>query len=136
MHDSRIIADVGGMTKVTGRRMATPFAPPRPGRTPMMVPRMMPTVAIIRLYGESAIWKPIRRLAKASTVAVPFPFLLEAERLPPPTFGHGDQKPFIEDHIAAQGDTQTDRQHQEPGVFADPAHVKADVQGGCQVQAD
>ena len=55
------------MTKVTGSRIATPLAPPRPGRTPMIVPNMMPRVAIIRLYGERAIWNPISRLVKAST---------------------------------------------------------------------
>jgi hypothetical protein len=49
MHDSRIMPDVCGMTKVTGSRMATPLAPPRPGNTPMIVPRIIPAVAIIRL---------------------------------------------------------------------------------------
>ena len=38
-----MIAEVGGMLKVSGSRMATPLAPPRPGSTPMITPRMMPT---------------------------------------------------------------------------------------------
>src|SRR3546814_10091882 len=31
--DSMIIADVGVIVKVRGNRIATPFAPPKPGRT-------------------------------------------------------------------------------------------------------
>jgi len=43
------MAEVGGMVKVTGSRIATPLAPPRPGRTPMMVPKMIPITATPRL---------------------------------------------------------------------------------------
>src|SRR3990172_6081606 len=46
---SRMMADVGGMVKVSGSRMATPLAPPRPGSTPITVPSAMPTTATIRL---------------------------------------------------------------------------------------
>ena len=35
-----MIAVVGGMAKVSGSRIATPLAPPRPGRTPMITPRI------------------------------------------------------------------------------------------------
>jgi len=38
-----IIADVGDMVNVSGNKMATPFAPPRPGKTPISTPKMMPT---------------------------------------------------------------------------------------------
>ena len=38
-----MIAEVGDMLKVSGSRIATPLAPPRPGSTPMMTPSMMPT---------------------------------------------------------------------------------------------
>ena len=37
-----MIAEVGGMLKVSGSRMATPLAPPSPGSTPMITPSMMP----------------------------------------------------------------------------------------------
>ena len=37
------IAEVGDIVKVSGSRMATPLAPPRPGSTPISTPRMMPT---------------------------------------------------------------------------------------------
>src|SRR6187551_2510224 len=43
MHDSITIADVGDIVKVSGSRMATPLAPPRPGRTPISTPSVMPT---------------------------------------------------------------------------------------------
>ena len=36
MHDSMMIAEVGGIVNVSGSRIATPLAPPRPGSTPMM----------------------------------------------------------------------------------------------------
>ena len=37
-----MIAEVGGMLKVSGSRIATPLAPPRPGSTPMITPSTMP----------------------------------------------------------------------------------------------
>ena len=43
MHDSITIAEVGDIEKVSGSRIATPLAPPRPGSTPISTPRMMPT---------------------------------------------------------------------------------------------
>ena len=43
MHDSMMIAEVGVIEKVSGNRMATPFAPPNPGSTPISTPRVMPT---------------------------------------------------------------------------------------------
>ncbi len=44
-----MMAEVGGIEKVSGRRMATPLAPPSPGSTPMIVPSAMPTTARNRL---------------------------------------------------------------------------------------
>ena len=38
-----MIAEVGDIEKVSGSRIATPLAPPRPGSTPMMTPSTMPT---------------------------------------------------------------------------------------------
>src|SRR5438067_892771 len=59
-----MIAEVGGIRNVSGSRMATPFAPPRPGSTPMIVPSVMPTTAIRRLKGVIATWKPVRMFSK------------------------------------------------------------------------
>ena len=43
---------------VSGSRIATPFAPPRPGSTPMMTPRMMPTIISPMFFRLSATAKP------------------------------------------------------------------------------
>ena len=58
-----LLAEVGGIVKVSGSRMATPLAPPSPGSTPMIVPRVMPTTATNRLNGVTATWKPRRMLS-------------------------------------------------------------------------
>jgi hypothetical protein len=49
------MAVVGCMVKVSGRRRATPLAPPSPGSTPMIVPSTMPITATSRLTGVIAI---------------------------------------------------------------------------------
>ena len=53
-----MMAEVGGMVNVSGSRIATPFAPPSPGSTPMITPSMMPTSISTRLNGVSATEKP------------------------------------------------------------------------------
>src|SRR3990172_4913301 len=70
MHDSMMIAEVGGIVKVRGSRIATPLAPPRPGRTPMMTPSRMPTIIKATLYQESATLKPPIRELISSTMAL------------------------------------------------------------------
>ena len=63
-----MMAEVGGMENVSGSRMATPLAPPSPGRTPISVPSAMPMTARKRLWGWSAIPKPRRRFSKPHDV--------------------------------------------------------------------
>ena len=53
-----MMAEVGGMVNVNGSRIATPFAPPRPGSTPMMMPSTMPTIISNRLNGDRTTAKP------------------------------------------------------------------------------
>ena len=48
-----MIADVGDMLNVSGRRIATPLAPPSPGSTPMITPSTMPTTITMMLKGCS-----------------------------------------------------------------------------------
>ncbi len=72
MHESRMIAEVVppgccAIEKVRGSRMATPFAPPRPGSTPMMIPRMTPTNISSRLSGDSATPNPCISAFTSST---------------------------------------------------------------------
>src|SRR5512145_1986582 len=53
-----MMAEVGFMLKVSGSRMATPLAPPRPGSTPMSTPRMMPTTMSKKFMGVITVAKP------------------------------------------------------------------------------
>ena len=53
-----MIAEVGDMLKVSGSRIATPLAPPRPGSTPMRTPSTMPTTITMMLNGCSTTAKP------------------------------------------------------------------------------
>ena len=53
-----MIAEVGDMLNVSGSRIATPLAPPRPGSTPMMTPSTMPTTISTMLNGCSTTAKP------------------------------------------------------------------------------
>src|SRR3954464_12809308 len=58
MHDSMMIAEVGDIENVSGSRMATPLAPPRPGSTPISTPRTMPTSMSTRFIGVRMTLKP------------------------------------------------------------------------------
>ena len=53
-----MIAEVGDIENVSGSRIATPLAPPRPGNTPMTTPSMMPTNMTNRLKGCRTTAKP------------------------------------------------------------------------------
>lgn len=63
MHDSKMIADVVppsdcAIENVSGRSIATPFAPPKPGRTPMITPRITPANISRIFFKVRAIAKP------------------------------------------------------------------------------
>ena len=53
-----MIAEVGDIVNVSGSRMATPLAPPRPGSTPISTPRMMPTNMRTMFIGVRMTLKP------------------------------------------------------------------------------
>src|SRR5512138_1952037 len=67
MQESMMIAEVGGMLNVSGNRIATPFAPPRPGSTPISTPSRIPTSMKPRFFNVRATAKPCRRLPMSST---------------------------------------------------------------------
>src|SRR3990170_1616940 len=98
MHVSRMMAEVGGIVNVRGRRIATPLAPPRPGSTPMIVPSAMPATATKMLNGVMAIWKPKNRFSSPMR-SVPQPRLERPLR-------HGDQEPALEDHESDERDAE------------------------------
>ena len=53
-----LLGFLSGLFGVGGSSIATPFAPPRPGNTPMMTPRMTPANISTRFFRDSAIAKP------------------------------------------------------------------------------
>src|SRR3954464_12084022 len=75
MPASMIIAPAGSMWNVSGSSMAMVAGGPRPGSTPMTVPRNTPTKHHIRLPGCSATSNPCSSPCMTSIASVP-----EAER--------------------------------------------------------
>src|SRR5258706_193429 len=80
------------MVNVSGRRIATPLAPPRPGSTPMITPRMMPASISARLNHDSATANPpISNWS--SCIAAP---LVEPEERFERALGQRDAEPDLE----------------------------------------
>ena len=67
-----MIADVGGIVNVSGSRIATPLAPPRPGSTPISTPSRMPISMNSRFFHDRATAKPCIRLPMSSTERFPY----------------------------------------------------------------
>ena len=78
MHESMMMAEVGGMVKVSGNKIAMPFAPPKPGNTPMMTPSVTPTNINIKLMGVIATEKPWNS-ALISSKLLPIPVAEESQ---------------------------------------------------------
>ena len=53
-----MMAEVGVIVKVSGSKIATPLAPPRPGSTPMSTPSTMPTTMSSMFMGVSTTANP------------------------------------------------------------------------------
>src|SRR6266481_3053617 len=66
MPAKRMNAAVGSTLKVIGKSSAMVSAGPRPGRTPIAVPSVVPTRHHRRFIGVSATAKPLRSCEKAS----------------------------------------------------------------------
>ena len=62
-----MIADVGGIVNVSGSRIAMPFAPPRPGSTPISTPSVMPISMKRKFLSVNATAKPCIRLPKSAS---------------------------------------------------------------------
>src|SRR5262249_44983470 len=126
----RMIADVGGIVKVNGSKIATPFAPPSPGSTPMMVPSTIPITAMTKLKGVTAIWNPRDRFSSPPMRAsVPEPSLERA-------LWQGDQKPDLEDEERRQRDRERNQYRRDPSVPADHPHVSSHVHRATDIQAE
>jgi hypothetical protein len=81
MHDSITMAEVGDIVKVSGSRIATPLAPPRPGSTPISTPRMMPTNISPMFIGVSTTPKPC--ISALSSSMNPAPNSVDGSRAGP-----------------------------------------------------
>src|SRR5258705_8897898 len=131
MHESRMIAEVVppgccAIEKVRGSRMATPFAPPRPGSTPMMIPRITPTNISRRLSGDRATPNPCIS-ALISSTQPPFTGAstselvrrngsIESQRSLERPFGKRHREPCFEDKKEGDAHADRDRHDLDPGV--------------------
>src|SRR5262249_12348861 len=97
MHESMMIAEVGDMVKVSGSRIATPFAPPSPGKTPMMTPSVMPISISTMLYGVSTTAKPLNSALSSSTSPSRKPGS-ETEQVLQRPLGQRDLEPDLEEN--------------------------------------
>src|SRR6266849_1797522 len=151
-----MIAEVGGIVNVRGRRMATPLAPPSPGSTPMIVPSVMPMTATNRLNGVMAMWKPRAMFSNPTGQSTSGGANAAPPRHPPPvsagadfftglsvpqpglerSLGHRHEEPGLEDEERRDGDEDGEADHHEPGVAADPSHVKRHVECCGHVETD
>src|SRR3989442_10263127 len=151
MHESRMIAEVVppgccAIENVRGSRMATPFAPPRPGNTPMMIPRITPTNISSRLSGDSATPNPCSSALTSST-RPPFPGAGPRRANPPAQrsiesqcslerpFGKGHREPYFEDQEKCDADTYRDGRDLGPRVLTQEPHEVRDVQGRREIEA-
>src|SRR5688572_30000650 len=132
MHDSRMMADVAppgdcAMPKVRGSRMATPLAPPRPGSTPMITPRITPVNISAVFFHVSTTPKPCIR-SWISSIA-----LAQPQQVLQRPLGQRHLEPLLEDHVEHRRGADADHGHFPPRVLAQPAHEKGDEHGGGDV---
>src|SRR5215831_15823379 len=131
MHDSITIAAVGSIVKVSGRRIATPFGPPRPGRTPTKTPRMSPTIISASVFQVSNTAKPWRSSVRASIVVS----ALEAERGLERPLGHDHVERDLEREEHREREQECGQQRLPPGDAADEAHESRDQQEARDVES-
>src|SRR4051812_3644996 len=136
MQESRMIAEVCppgccAMENVSGSRIATPFAPPRPGRTPMITPRMIPANISIRLNHDRATAKPPIRDSISCIAASG-----EAEGRLERALGQWNLEPDLEHQEERHHDADRDRRDLEPCVLAEDAHERGDEERGGHVDAE
>src|ERR1700693_178230 len=105
MHESMMMAEVGFIENVSGSRIATPFAPPSPGNTPMITPRTIPTIIRPRLYGVRATENPCRSALISSMPARS----VQAEGRFEGPFGQRNLEPDFEHQEKCHVDADADR---------------------------
>src|SRR5712691_1117593 len=131
MHESITMAEVGSIVKVSGRRMATPLGPPRPGSTPTKMPRIKPTIISASVFHVSSTLKPYIRRPNAS-----IPLTLVTEQ--------GFERPLRHDDVERdlESDEHDEREEERreqrlPGRDAADGHHEArDQQEARHVQTE
>src|SRR5688572_14568263 len=134
MQESRMMAEVAppgvcAMPKVSGSRIATPFAPPRPGSTPISTPRITPTNMSAMLIGVSATPKPWARAWISSKLVQPQQRFHRA-------LGQRHLEPHLEHDVEHRDREHAHYRHLPPRVLPQPAHEEADEEDGRDVDAD
>src|SRR5512139_1765831 len=129
MQLSMMIADVGFMLNVSGSRIATPLAPPRPGSTPISTPSVMPISMKPRLGSVAATAKPWNRFCSSSTVTS------EAEQCLERTLGQRHQEPAFEHEEEDQRHADGDRGGEHDRVPAVAQHEEGDQERRGDVDA-
>src|SRR5712671_2136241 len=134
MHESRMIAEVVppgdcAIEKVSGSRMATPMAPPRPGNTPMITPSTMPTNIRARFLRVRATTKP------CSSEWISSIRLAQAQQGLERPLRQRHLEPVFEDQEEDHAVADADRGDFPPCVLAQPAHEEGDEHGGSDVDA-
>src|ERR1700716_2862949 len=125
MHESRMIAEVVppgdcAIEKVSGSRMATPLAPPRPGNTPMITPSTMPT-------NISAMFLKVRATTKpCSSDWISSIRLAQAQQGLERPLRQRHLEPVFEDQEEDHAVADADRRDLPPRVLAQPAHEEGD----------
>src|SRR5215831_13274654 len=120
MHESMTIADVGSIVNVSGSRIATPFGPPRPGRTPTKMPRTRPTIISDSVFAVSSTSKPCNRSPSASMLE-PQPGLERA-------LGHDHVERDVEGDEHRYRKDESGHQRLPPRDAADDPHEARDEQ--------
>src|SRR5204863_6920219 len=129
MQDSRMIAEVCppgccAIENVSGSRIATPLAPPRPGSTPMITPRTMPANISIRLNHVMATAKPpMREFISCILRAAPSG---EAEGRFDRALGQRHLEPDLEHEEEHHHRSHAHRDDLGPAVLAQVAHEEGD----------
>src|SRR5207249_7398596 len=127
MQDSMMMAEVGDIENVSGSRIATPVAPPSPGRTPISTPSRMPTSMNSRFFHVSATRKPCIRLPTSSTEASSAPRSI-ADQVLDRALRQRNEEPRFEDQKQHDGQGSADEQRRQPTILPLPAHERTDVQ--------
>src|SRR6266705_2163298 len=131
MHESITMAEVGSIVKVSGRRIATPLGPPRPGSTPTKMPRIKPTIISASVFHVSSTLKPYIRRPNAS-----IPLALVTEQGFERALGHDHVKGDLEGDEHDEGEEKRGEQGLPDADASDEYHEARDQQEARHVEPE